>query len=86
MAYPFIPLPKFIDFKKQLEKGFNCQFRVDNDGTPFPIQFFERMVDGRKIKCAVNFENEQEVLRPSVLRSICARLKIDPKHFGLHLG
>lgn len=86
MAYPFTPLPKFTDFKKQLKKDFDCQFQIDNDGTPFPIQFFERIVDGKKIKCAVNFKNENGVLTPSVLRSICARLKIDSKHFGLHLG
>ena len=86
MAYPFTPLPTFTDFKKQLENEFNCQFQIDNDRTPFPIQFLERTVDGKKIKCTVNFENENEVLTPSVLRSICTRLNIDPKYFGLHLG
>lgn len=85
MAYPFTPLPSFDDFKKRVEKEFGCRFKVDNEKTPFPVQFFERTINGKKIKCAISFDNENEILTLSVLRSICARLKIDPVNFGLHL-
>lgn len=86
LAYPFTKLPTFFEFRERLEKDYKCKYKIDDDKTPFPIQYFEKGSGKKKITCAVSFNNDAEILTPSVLRSICKRLKINPKHFGLLIG
>lgn len=83
-------MPTFGGFREALEQEFDCSFKqivipnVNNES--FPIDYFERTVEGKKYLCVVSIENDNEVVTPSVLRSVCKRLKIDPAEFGLHLG
>ena len=86
MAYPFTPMPKFSEFKVRLEAEFGCLFKTETNGTPLPIQYFEKSVNGRVVRCVIRIDNENDIMTPSVLRSICTRLKIDLGTFGLILG
>ena len=50
-----------------------------------PIHYFQRNVNG-EIRTAVVDIGEEEFVVFSVVRSICAKLGVDPKLFGLELG
>ena len=78
-------MPTFHYLRSKLETEFGCVFKSINDD-PFPVDYFERAVNGKKLLCPVSFEDDSAILTPTVLRHICRRLNIDPAKFGLHLG
>jgi len=89
LAYPFIPLPSFDEFILKLKKKYKCEYKtfsIKLNGKTVKIEYFERSYYKKKIKCVVSIENKNDIIPPTLLRSICNRLKIDPKDFGLHLG
>jgi hypothetical protein len=55
-----------------------------NGDPPERVKYFERHINGDILQCAVIPTAER--LTPSVVRSVCARLGIDPAFFGLTLG
>ena len=92
MAYPMIQWPMFTEFRDHLVNEVGCKYSqlpgsvsVD-DGEPRPIFYFERdLGDGDVRRYAVAIPDNQR-LAPSVIRSICKRLAVDPAMFGLTLG
>ena len=85
MAYPFSEMPSFKDFRERLEKDHDCVFK-DTENDSFPLSYFERIYNGKKLQCPVSFNNnDNDILTPTVLRYICRRLEVDPKPFGLYL-
>ena len=77
-------MPTFAEFRIRLEKEFDCKFNIDRE--PFPISYFERIVNGKKITCVVDLNSDSEPVTPTVIRSVCTRLKINLTEFNLHLG
>ena len=93
MAYPFVQLPTFDEFIGRLtSKEFGCTFEtvedpmMDGKGECHSIHFLQRFVGGEKLTYAIYIEDFGDRLSFSLLRSICARLEIDAKAFGLELG
>ena len=91
MAYPFAPAPRFSELKAKLAAE-GCEYKSRalpvqaEDGVDLgPINYFERDVNG-EIRTAVVDIAEDEFVAFSVVRSICAKLGVDPKIFGLDLG
>lgn len=91
MAYPLTAFPKFLEFRKRLEEQFSCHYKqlegvlYSPAGETKPISYFERVVEGETLTYVVVIEDDI-ILTPTVIRSICNHLKIDPTPFGLHLG
>ena len=94
MAYPFTRLPSLAEFGQALKKKFNCEYKAlpgggleDEKGNLHQVKYFEREVDGQTIQCVVVLEDDA-ILLPSMVLSICARLKIDVRELdiGFHLG
>ena len=91
MPYPMIPWPTFAEFRDRLVSEFQCEYKELPDSLalatndPEPVWYFERAVGDIPRRYAV-FIADDEPVPPSVIRSICARLKVDPSAFGLHLG
>jgi hypothetical protein len=75
-----------------LETDFACEYKhaegevSTEDGESFPVTYFERIVDENTLTAVVVFESDDDRVPPSVVRSICKLLKIDPAPFGLDLG
>ena len=94
MAYPFTRLPSLAEFSQALKKKFSCEYKTlrgggleDDEGNLHQVKYFEREVDGQTIQCVVVLEDDA-ILLPSIVRSICARLKLDVKELdiGFDLG
>ena len=91
MAYPMIKWLSFVEFRSKLISEFQCKYLelphslAIAGSAPEPIKYFERIVDGTPRRYAVSIADEESI-PPSIIRSICARLKVDPAAFGLHLG
>jgi hypothetical protein len=49
-------------------------------------QYLERQVGVETLRYPICIGGEQERLVPSMIRSICAALDLDPADFGLELG
>ena len=91
MAYPFLRGMTFKEFRKRLESEHGCEFKQgseleNQERDTFRISYVTREVDGKEIHRAMEFGNDDEFVNPSVVRSTCARLKIDVAEFGYHLG
>lgn len=90
MPYPFLRSLTFEEFKNRLEDEFDCEFddlKVQHsDGESYPVRYFQRKVDDKIIRCVVSFTGDEEIVSPSLVRSICNNLKIDTSAFGLNLG
>jgi hypothetical protein len=93
MAYPFVQLPTFGEFIGRLTSNeYKCSFETDTfpmtdgDGDTHSIHYLKREVDGETIKCVIEIEDFDQRLSFTLLRSVCARLKINVKDFGLTLG
>lgn len=88
MAYPFTPLPTADEFIKRLAEDFDCEYKSEdvlvNDRT-FTIKYFERNSNGTKETCSIQLRDDTSPLPPSVVRSVCTKLNINPSSFGLHL-
>jgi hypothetical protein len=91
VAYPFVKFPSFREFRKILQDEFACEYKkldgvlVDPDGSDHEIFYFQRVV-GKKTFLAPVDLTDDTILTPSVLRSICARLRVPVEHFGFTLG
>jgi hypothetical protein len=70
---------------------FGCEYKKadavyeDEQGNKHSVYYFERRV-GEHVRTAAAEYPDDEHLTFSVIRSICARLQIDPGAFGLELG
>ena len=89
MAYPFTRLPSLAEFSQALKKKFNCEYKTlpdggleDEEGNLYQVKYFEREVDGQTIQCVVVLEDDA-ILLPSIVCSICSRLKIDVTELGI---
>lgn len=91
MAYPMVQMPTFAEFRGRLVGEFGCTYEqlpdplIVNDGAPATVRYLKRIVGEVPLTYSVFFD-EDERLMPSAIRSICARLEIDPSAFGLTLG
>ena len=86
MAYPFVPSLPFGEFRGKLISEYACRWDVlPISYSPRRLGVLERDVSGQTLDYVTDMEDADRVL-PSTLRSICARLKIDPADFGLVLG
>jgi len=93
MPYPMTPLPSFAEFRQKLESEWNCEYKTlpekltDEKGNEHAVRYLERDLGGRVARYVVECD-EDEILVPSLIRSICARLEIDPRelNIGFDLG
>ncbi|MHB8485493.1 MAG: hypothetical protein ACYDCM_07165 [Candidatus Acidiferrales bacterium] len=92
MAYPFARMPTYAELKGRLQKEFGCKYAkaegtlTDPQGNKHDVYYFERVVGDKTLRAnAPDLKDDERVLW-SVIRSLCARLKIDPAPFGLTLG
>ena len=89
MAYPMVPWPTFSEFRERLVSEFGCRYVHVPDGQMFvngnPVGELERKVDGKVRRYAVCYDDDYRIA-PSVVRSICTQLHVDPDAFGMNLG
>lgn len=92
MAYPMMKhWPTFSEFRAKVVEQYGGSYKqlpgslCINDGEPGPIFYLERESGGAVRRYSVAIQDSEQ-LSPSVLRSLCKRLDIDPKDFGLTLG
>jgi len=52
----------------------------------YTILYIERIVEGNPIQCSIDHYKDEDRVILADVRSICERLEIDPKVFGLVLG
>ena len=86
-AYPFMQWPTFEELRQRLLDEYGCKY-VPLDGTTLneaAVYCLERTVDGVVKRYGVMYESDER-LAPTVVRSICHRLKVDPREFGLTIG
>lgn len=91
MAYPFVRYPSFREFKEILQKEFDCHYEkldgvlVDPNNVQHEVSYFRRVLGKKTLLAPVDLSDDT-MLTPSVLRSICTRLKVPLERFGLLLG
>jgi hypothetical protein len=92
MAYPFIQYPTFNELIGRLTSTeFNCTLETmdlpmtDKYGEGHSIHYLRRVIDNLEYTYVLHICDIEDRLTPSLLRSIIARLKLDPKAFGLVL-
>jgi hypothetical protein len=86
VAYPFVPSITFRAFRERLVAEFGCTFHTMG-GIPIAggaIQFLQRRVAGQFLNVVCCVADEADVA-PSVLRSVCRALRVDPAEFGFEL-
>ena len=91
MAYPFMSLPTFFEFRQRLERDYGCDVRpaqldLDSD---YGEDLFraERSIEGGSTHVAFISEPEPTVrLTPAYLGQILRKLAIPPADFGMTLG
>jgi hypothetical protein len=92
MAYPFAKVPRYGELKRRFEKEFDCVHLKaegtlkDSQGNEHVVYYFERVVGGKTLQANTPDLKDDERVLWSVVRSLCARLDIDPAAFGLDLG
>jgi hypothetical protein len=91
-AYPFAPAPKYAALKERLQKEFGCKLLKveekikDLQGVEHDVYYFERKHKGKTYRAVAPDLPDDTFVLYSVVRSLCARLRIDPANFGLTLG
>ena len=88
MPYPFAPSPSWDEFKEQLRRlgvSFIEEEGLLPGGEVIKAQYFEHVLDGRKLRCEVTISDGEELLTPSMILYVCRRLAISPALFGLEL-
>lgn len=50
------------------------------------IKYLSRELDGKILRVPIRYSTLNECITPSLLRSICNNLEIDPARFGFLLG
>jgi hypothetical protein len=92
VAYPFAKVPLYGVVKQRFEKEFGCKYLkapgtlVGPDGKEHAVYYFERTLKDKTLRASAPDLSDKEYVLWSVLRSLCARLDIDPAAFGLDLG
>lgn len=89
MAYPFTQALPWKEFLAQL-KTLNVQLKHETirglQGKIIPVTYLEHKMDGKTFYCELEISALEKCVLPSMVRYICARLKIHPRVFGLDLG
>ena len=91
MSYPFAQLLTLADFAERLRVEFDCELKeteeplVREGGRSIPIRYFERTTDEWTFQAVVDL-NDDDMVQFTVLRSLCAQLRIPVEAFGLELG
>ena len=91
MAYPFAQLLTLPDFAERLRAEFDCELKeteeplVREGGRSIPIRYFERTTEEGTFQAVVDL-NDDDMVQFTVLRSLCAQLRIPVEAFGLELG
>lgn len=91
MAYPFVPLLTLSEFAKKLHSEFDCELKQTDEpltrdgGRSVPIRYFERKTAEGTFQVVVDL-NDNDLVQFSVLRSLCAQLRVPVEAFGLDLG
>lgn len=89
LAYPFAPAPFFREFKERLMTEYRCVFKnkgIIKNGEPYTIQYIERTNNNITLQCSIEHYEDDDMVILADVRSICRRLNIDPKEFGMSLG
>jgi hypothetical protein len=99
VAYPFIYCPSWREVIDRLQAEHQITFHQTppiqapdgkpvqiSDGENLTIQYFEHSANGTTFRCVVCFDDENERILPSMMRSICSTLRLSPTFFGLELG
>lgn len=89
MAYPFMKMVQLGEFKEKAVSKFGCTIQT----LPFGLVGFDGQTkfevltskNGTHSAVLPSNLNDDEAMTLSVLRSLCNRLDIDVKEFGLHL-
>jgi hypothetical protein len=85
VPYPFIYFPTWREVIDRLEKEHQITFHQTGVGKGVFVQYFEHKTGKETYRHVVSFSDENERLLPSVMRSLCANLRLSPKFFGLEL-
>lgn len=84
-------MPKVGEFIAKACGNHGCKLTtlphsIQNDsGSSYEVRSLSRSVDGKKLTYALA-NDDSDVMTPSLLRSICARLEMPIEDFGLNLG
>jgi hypothetical protein len=87
VAYPFIRFPKFADFIEDLRAEHQIDLKdldeplVKDETTHIAVHYLEGNVDGKTVRYVIDVLDFDERITPSVLRSICARFKLEAESF-----
>lgn len=82
----------YAALKERLQKEFDCKLRKvegkirDLRGVEYDVCYFECKFKCKFYRAAAPDLPDGEFVLHSVIRSLCARLQIDPAKFGLDLG
>lgn len=92
MAYPFTAAIHYGEFKDRIAREFDVttvRLRgtlIDPQGAVHDVYYFERRVGDRVLRAPVPDLPDDTIVLFSVMRSVCARLEISARAFGLELG
>ncbi len=90
MAYPFAPFPTFGTVKRRLA-ALGCEFKdldskVKNpEGDDIQFCYFERTDNDKLLLAECPRYSDDEPVTFTLVRSICARLKIKPRELDIGL-
>jgi len=87
MAYPFEQAPRFSDFLERLKKvGVELKETkgalADNQQK---VAYLYRSIESEPFYYPLSFASDDERVQWTVVRAVCAALKVDPVIFGLSL-
>jgi hypothetical protein len=86
-----VQMPTFAEFRARLAAEFQCSWEAApselsvDDEPPQTVNYFKRVVNGVTLTYSI-FIGDTDRMTPTVLRSACSQLQIDPARFGLTLG
>jgi L-2-hydroxyglutarate oxidase LhgO len=92
LAYPFTQFPKFGEFIQIAGDEFQCSLKdlaypvIPEGGAPLSIHYLERLFEGKTLTYVIDIQDFESRMTPTLLRSICTRLKIPLERFNLDLG
>lgn len=91
MPYPFGPSIRFDEFLRKAKESFGVTVELTDGELVGPrgggrVSHLRRTVGGQTFLAPMPDLEQDGFLLPTVLRSLCARLDLPLKEFGLHLG
>jgi hypothetical protein len=89
-AFPMVQAPVFSEFKNRLKKEFDTDYKTQDGmhngaGEHIPIKYFERTFEGKTYSYVIDFPDENERIANWTIKSICKKLRIPLKPFGLEM-